>query len=85
MASKKEIVEYIVQCAGDAGEVSYKKMFGEYGIYLNGTFVAMVCDDTFYVKPTNNGRAVLKTPVEEPPYEGAKPSFRFDDYENRAL
>ncbi len=27
-------------------------MYGEYGIYCDGTFVAVVCGDRLYVRPT---------------------------------
>ncbi|MCK7502621.1 MAG: TfoX/Sxy family protein [Comamonadaceae bacterium] len=34
-------------------------MFGEYAIYLDGKVVALVCDNQFFVKPTDAGRALL--------------------------
>ena len=58
-----------------AGDVSFKKMFGEYGIYCGGKMVASVCDDRLFVKPTIRGRAYLGSVVEAPPYPGAKLSF----------
>jgi TfoX/Sxy family transcriptional regulator of competence genes len=27
-------------------------MFGEYGVYCDEKFVALICDDTLFVKPT---------------------------------
>ena len=36
MASSVEFAEYVCGQAEGAGEVSYRKMFGEYGIYLDG-------------------------------------------------
>ena len=36
MASKKEFVRYVVDQIQNVGEISYKSMFGEYGIYADG-------------------------------------------------
>lgn len=75
MASKQETVDLILKQMAAAGEVSAKKMFGEYGIYCDGKMVASVCDDQLFVKPTASGRAFIGEAVEASPYPGAKPSF----------
>ena len=36
MASKIEFVEFIAEQLREAGEITNRKMFGEYGIYCNG-------------------------------------------------
>mgnify|MGYP003532025288 CR=1 FL=1 len=51
MASNPDLVQYIADQMARAGEVTYKKMFGEYGLYCNGKFFAMVCDDRLLFKP----------------------------------
>ncbi|NOT06303.1 MAG: TfoX/Sxy family protein [Anaerolineales bacterium] len=75
MSSTQSTVDFIVAQMLGAGEVSYKKMFGEYGIYCNGKMVASVCDDKLFVKPTTRGRIYIGEVVEESPYPGAKPNF----------
>ncbi len=50
MASRPEYVAFVCDQLREAGEISSRKMFGEYGIYCDGKIVAMVCDDLFYVK-----------------------------------
>ena len=56
MASHADFVQYIAdQCSG-AGEIVTKKMFGDYGIYCNGKIFGLICDDCFYLKPTEAGR-----------------------------
>ena len=52
MATRPETVEFILKI-GDAGDVSAREMFGEYGVYANGKFIAVICDDLFHVKPTD--------------------------------
>jgi TfoX/Sxy family transcriptional regulator of competence genes len=75
MSSTQSTVDFIVAQMLGAGDVSYKKMFGEYGIYCNGKMVASVCDDKLFVKPTTRGRTYIGDVVEESPYPGAKPNF----------
>ncbi len=53
MASNTDFVQYIAdQCSG-AGEIMVKKMFGDYGIYCDGKIFGLICDDCFYLKPTD--------------------------------
>ena len=79
MASDKSFVEFIVDQIENAGQITYKKMFGEYAVYCNGKVVALVCDNQLFVKPTIAGRAYIGNVIEAPPYEGAKTSFLIDD------
>ena len=79
MASDLNFVEYVCDQLQDAGEPSFRKMFGEYAIYLRGRVVALVCDDRLFVKQTPGGRSFIGDPVEAPPYPGAKPCFLIED------
>ena len=79
MASDQSFVDYVVdQLHSDLG-ASQKKMFGEYGLYSNGTFFGVICDNRLFIKPTPGGRAFIGEPVEAPAYAGAKPSFLIED------
>jgi len=75
MSSNQSTVDFLIDQMMGAGKVSYKKMFGEYGIYSNGKMVASVCDDKLFVKPTIRGRAYIGNVVEASPYPSAKPAF----------
>ena len=79
MSSDLGFVEYVADQIGSAGQVSFRRMFGEYAIYCGGKVVALVCDDRLYVKQTAGGRAFVGNPVEAPPYPGAKPHFLIED------
>ena len=82
MACSSDLVQYIVdQCSG-AGEILAKKMFGDYGIYCDGKIFGLICDDHFFVKPTDAGRALLKTVDLRPPYVGAKDYFYISDVDD---
>lgn len=79
MASDKEFIAFIVDQIEGAGQISYKHMFGEFGIYSDGKLFALVCDNKLFIKPTEAGRKFIKNVVEAPPYPGAKPSFLITD------
>ncbi len=85
MASDKKFLEYIVDQIENAGEITYKHMFGEFGVFCEGKIFALVCDNKLFIKPTESGRKFIGNVVEAPPYKGAKPSFligeKIDDRE----
>ena len=85
MASDSNTVSFLLdQLSSGGAEVTAKRMFGEYGLYLDGKMVALVCDDQLFVKGTAGG-AVFTGPIDEaPPYPQAKPhpvidADRWDD------
>ncbi|MFD2111385.1 TfoX/Sxy family protein [Thiorhodococcus fuscus] len=86
MASDLSFVAYVCDQLRAAGDVSFRKMFGEFALYHAGKVVALICDNQLFVKPTAAGRAILGEPEESPPYPGAKPHFlvtdRLDDAES---
>jgi len=79
MASDKDFILFIVDQIEKAGEITFKHMFGEYGIFSDGKIFALVCDNKLYIKPTESGRSFMKDVVESPPYKGAKPSFLIEE------
>ena len=82
MASNIDFVQYITdQCAG-AGEITAKKMFGDYGIYCNGKIFGLICDDRFYLKPTETVRPLLRVVEMRPPYDGAKDYYFIADVDD---
>ena len=82
MASNPDFVQYIVdQCSG-AGEIVARKMFGDYGIYRGNKIFGLICDNGFYLKPTEAGRELLRSEDLRPPYEGAKPYFYIEDVDD---
>ena len=78
MSSQQKTVDYIVEQSAGAGTITARKMFGEYGLYCDGKIMALICDDQFFIKPTEAGRAYLGEVTEGEPYRGAKPYFRVD-------
>ncbi len=85
MATQKRTVDHILDQLSEAGAVSVKKMFGEYGVFLDGKMFALICDDRLFFKPTPAGRGLLGEVVEAAPYPGAKPCFLIaeEDWDDR--
>ena len=79
MSSDLNFVKFIAEQMKDAGDISFRKMFGEYAIYCNQKVVALVCDNQLFVKPTEAGRSFIGDVVEAPPYPGAKMYFLIED------
>ena len=79
MASDQNFVDFVVEQLANIGEVSSRKMFGEYVVYCRGKVVALVCDNRLFVKPTEAGRSFIGNVVEAPPHTGAKPAFLIED------
>ncbi|MFZ4579520.1 MAG: TfoX/Sxy family protein [Myxococcota bacterium] len=79
MASRVETAEYVLARIAGAGNVRYRKMFGEFGVFCDDKMVALICDDRLYVRPTAAGRAFIGTPAEAPPYPRAKNHFLIQD------
>ena len=85
MSCTTDFVQYVIDQCSTAGEITVKKMFGDYGIYCNGKIVGLLCDDCLYIKPTEAGKKKLKTIDLRPPYPGAKNYFYIDDLEDHEV
>jgi len=85
MASHPNFVDYVAEQLWEAGAIRSRKMFGEYGLYCNDVFFAVICDDQFFIKVTPQGEVAFPDLPKAPPYEGAKDSFLVEDVENRKL
>src|SRR6266403_4289327 len=85
MASKQATIDYLTEQLAQAGQIRYRKMFGEYAIYCNEKVVAFFCDDQLFVKPTKAGRELIEVLEEGPPYPGAKMYYLIspDQWEDR--
>jgi len=75
MASAEGTVQYVCDQIGLGRRLTFRKMFGEYALYLDGKVTALICDDQLFLKPTPEGRAYLGAVQEAPPYPGAKKHF----------
>lgn len=84
MATSKEYIEFVCDSLHITGDVSYKKMFGEYMVYIDRRPILLVCDDTVFVKMLPELFDVMSSAEKGFPYEGAKEHYILD-IENESL
>ncbi|WP_041611381.1 transcriptional regulator [Treponema primitia] len=75
MASDLSYVEYVIGQIKTSGAIMYKKMFGEYLVYLNNKPVVMVCDNTAFVKMLDCIKPLMEDAETGFPYDGAKEHY----------
>jgi TfoX/Sxy family transcriptional regulator of competence genes len=74
MATEKATVDFILDQLAPL-PVRARAMFGEYGLYCDEKFVALICDDTLFVKPTAIADQFFSDADLAPPYRGAKDHY----------
>jgi TfoX/Sxy family transcriptional regulator of competence genes len=74
MATEKATVEFILDQLVPL-PVRARPMFGEYGLYCDEKFVALICDDTLFVKPTAISNQFFTDADLAPPYPRAKDHY----------
>ncbi len=80
MSTKQGTVDYILDQLASAGDVGARKMFGEYALYCGGIVVGLICDNTLYIKITDEGKQFVgKYYKEGHAYKGAKVSMVIDE------
>lgn len=72
MATDQDFVNYVVEQAGLGERLACKKMFGEYALYVDGKIVALLCDNSLFVKPSEAATRLASGLPLRPPYPGAK-------------
>lgn len=84
MSTSQDYIEFVCEQISGVGEIRYKKMFGEYMVYVNDKPIFLVCDNTVFVKMLDCVKEMMDDAPVGRPYEGAKPHYILD-IENRDL
>lgn len=79
MASDQDFVNFVIDQIRNAGNITYRKMFGEYAVYSGNKVVALICDNRLFVKATKAGKEFIGNFKEAPAYPGAKMSLLIED------
>lgn len=72
MATGGEFIEYVAEQIGLGNRLTFKKLFGEYALYLDEKVVAFACDNSLFVKPSAAVATLAPDLPQRPPYPGAK-------------
>ena len=83
MATTKDYIEYVCERLHGAGGLRYRKMFGEYMVYVNDKPVLLVCDNTVFVKIVPELAALMADAERGLPYEGAKVHYILAEHDER--
>lgn len=78
MACTADFIEYVCDILAPLGEVSSRKMMGDYLIYLNEKCVATACDNILYVKMLPAIESLMSDSETGKPYDGAKDRYILD-------
>ncbi len=78
MATSLNFINYVCDQLTGIGDISYKKMFGEYMVYLNNKPVVIVCDNTAFVKKLDCIKDLMNDCPCGFPYKGAKEYYVLD-------
>lgn len=78
MATTNEYIEYVCEQIKGIGNIRYKKMFGEFMVYVNDKPVIIVCDNNAFVKKLDCVEEFMKEASTGYPYDGAKEHYILD-------
>ena len=86
MATTKDFHDYVVECLQRVGDISTRKMMGEYLLYYRGKLIGNICDNCLFLKPTESALELMAFAERAYPYEGSKTKMIVvEDVENREL
>lgn len=78
MASTLDFIEYVCEQIAGIGQIRYRKMFGEYMVYVNEKPAILVCDNVVFVKILDPIKEMMENADTGFPYEGAKEAYVLD-------
>ena len=78
MATSLQYIEFVCAQIIGVGEIRYKKMFGEYMVYVNNKPILLVCDNTVFVKKLADISKQMQAAQTGFPYNGAKEHYILD-------
>ncbi|MDR3069575.1 MAG: hypothetical protein LBU38_01005 [Propionibacteriaceae bacterium] len=75
MATGEDFVLFVIDQVQGPWELRYRKMFGEYLVYVNDKPILLICDNTVFVKMLPQVAQLLPDAETGFPYEGAKEHY----------
>ncbi|MCM1079317.1 MAG: TfoX/Sxy family protein [Bacteroidales bacterium] len=78
MACTQEFIDFVCSRLSPAGEIAWRKMMGDYVIYVNGKCVITACDGVCYVRKHPAIELLMQDAGTGYPYKGAKECYVLD-------
>ena len=69
MATSKDYIEFVCEQLEGIENITCRKMFGEYMVYVNGKPLLLVCDNAVMVKKVPELAALMQDAPDAVPYE----------------
>lgn len=85
MATSKEYALFVENLFRGLDGFSMKRMFGEYGIYLQGRVLGFLCDEQILLQDTPTARKLLPDAERKELFPGSKLFIIFSDEGNHHL
>lgn len=84
MSTSVEFIEFVCDQLIGTGNIRYRKMFGEYMVYINDKPIVLVCDNNVYIKKLPEIEKLMVNADSGIPYAGSKEHYILD-IENTSL
>lgn len=78
MATTEEYIQFVVEQIPNYDFVRYRKMFGEYMVYVNDKPLLLVCNNTVFVKKLEPIAKLMQNADVGIPYKSAKEHYLLD-------
>lgn len=78
MATSVEFVEFVCQQLEGVGMLRYRKMFGDYFVYVNEKPMVLCCDNTCYIKMIPELEVIMADAERAIPFPGANEWYILD-------
>lgn len=78
MSTTIDFIEYVCDQIAGVGKIRYRKMFGEYMVYVNDKPILLICDNTVFVKILPCLDELIREADKGFPYDGAKEHYVLD-------
>jgi len=79
VVTDRDFVDYVAEQAGLGERLAVRRMFGEYGLYVDGTIVAFCADNSLFLKRGAQTAALLDDLPQQPLFPGSKPYALADE------
>lgn len=85
MSSSEAYLKYTLDLLESIDGITYRKMMGEYVLYINGKVFGGIYDDTFLIKETSNAGEFLNEISTQKPYPKGKDMIVVDFHDKDML
>lgn len=75
MATTTDFIHYVCEQIAGVGEIRFRKMFGEYMVYVNEKPILTVCDNTVFIKKLECILELMEHAEVGYPYQEAKEHY----------